>query len=374
MDVVGLTRRLADLPSYVDKRTDERACADLCIRWIKENLRTYRVRKMPVADGRYNILITPKRGIRTLFTAHLDTVPPSGTWNRAKVSNGKVFGLGAVDMKGALAAMLCALRNAGAEGTAGLLLYVDEEYGFKGMETALRKIRQLPKPKIIITGEPTDLQLSQGCRGFADLRLTVRGTTAHSARPMNGISVVKAFSIVEATCERLAKSARHPQLGKTLVNVYYAEMGNRIRDEGSETVTASDNRLPDILKMRISLRIASRAFDPREWKRKISANLRSRGLKLETFEVAELRKPMFTSGKALQRIRRRMQDSVGSSSAMPLAEVGYYDVQMLAERWNIPAISIGAGPRSSAHTSVEHVSCSDLKKLEHLYTSIALTC
>jgi len=144
----------------------------------------------PVWPGRNNIRITltggPGPGL--LLLGHTDVVPVGEGWNKdpfgGVVEDDRIYGRGASDMKGGLAASLsamAALRGAGLNGPVELAALVDEEETGIGIsayiESALRPFLGC------ITAEPTDLQTVVGARGASYLRVEIRGTACHAGKP-----------------------------------------------------------------------------------------------------------------------------------------------------------------------------------------------
>jgi acetylornithine deacetylase len=181
MDVTELTRKLVRIPSVSGK---EQGCVDL----LREVL------PKPVVAGR-NIFSVRGDGLQTLLlNSHTDTVPATDAWtihpHAAELSDGKVFGLGANDAKGPLAALVCAFLSAKVPEGRRLVLAAtcDEETGGEGLDV-LRPA--LPKLSAAIIGEPTHLEVCSGQRGLLRLRLTARGKAAHAARPWEGVNAIE---------------------------------------------------------------------------------------------------------------------------------------------------------------------------------------
>ncbi|MCS6853788.1 MAG: M20/M25/M40 family metallo-hydrolase [Elioraea sp.] len=126
----------------------------------------------------------PRGGIA--FAAHMDTVPPAG-WTRDPfrpvIEDGFLIGLGAVDMKGPLAAAIVAARSAPADLPLTLLLTFDEETTKNGARLIAERselVRRLP-PKGIVVVEPTAMCCARGHRVHVQFTATARGVQAHSA-------------------------------------------------------------------------------------------------------------------------------------------------------------------------------------------------
>ena len=101
----------------------------------------------------------------------------------------ELYGRGVYDMKGALAAMMYAvedLQNLGCEATVELLVVPDEE-GEHGAKTGAEVlISNGHVGDFLITGEPTDFHIGTQAKGVLDLRVTMRGKSAHGSQPWLG--------------------------------------------------------------------------------------------------------------------------------------------------------------------------------------------
>ncbi len=133
-------------------------------------------------------------GPNLLFDGHIDTIPVSGSeaWTKdpfeGLLEDGRIYGRGAVSMKGALAAMICGLaplaqhkdRLAGSVFVSGT---VGKEQ-FEGL--ASRQVIKVIKPHYVIIGEASDLNICHGQRGRAQIIVMTTGKAAHSAAPLTG--------------------------------------------------------------------------------------------------------------------------------------------------------------------------------------------
>ncbi len=150
-------------------------------------------------------------GKALLFDGHMDTVPVNNRedWKHdpfaGEIEDGKIYGRGTSDMKGALAAMACA-ASFFAEDTekdfAGDIYVagVVHEECFEGV--AARKISELTKPDYVVIGEASELNLKVGQRGRAEIVIETFGKPAHSANPEKGINAVyKMANIISAVQE-----------------------------------------------------------------------------------------------------------------------------------------------------------------------------
>jgi len=195
----------------------------------------------PVAPGRPNILLTlpaaggpAPGGPGLMFLGHSDVVPAGPGWTRppfrAAVDGGRLYGRGATDMKGGLAAVLgamAALQRAGTSlsGPVTLVCTVDEE----DLGLGVRALDSLPHRYLgCVVAEPTDLETVIACRGDSYLELEVTGRPAHSGRPADGRNAISAAAriceLIRADHEAL-QLEQDPLLGAGSWNVGLIEGG-----------------------------------------------------------------------------------------------------------------------------------------------------
>jgi acetylornithine deacetylase/succinyl-diaminopimelate desuccinylase family protein len=175
-----------------------------------------------VEPGRPNVIARWRvgRGPRLLLTGHLDTVPVGEGWSRdpfgAEVADGRLFGRGACDMKGGLAAMLGAitdLRARGAEPAGDVMLaaVVGEEEDSAGTRAL---IGRGVEADWAVLAEPTALALVVANRGLMNYRLVVKGSSVHASSPGLGHNAVTAAARLVLELEALGDglATRHHRL------------------------------------------------------------------------------------------------------------------------------------------------------------------
>ncbi len=183
------------------------------------------------AKGRPNVFAAcagSKQGETVLLNGHLDTVPAGDGWTAdpfaAEVKNGKLYGRGASDMKGGVAAMAVAavqLHRAGNPFAGSLQLFFnsDEERTNIGM----RHFVDNPVPfDYAVIGEPSDVDICVGHRGVARFTATTQGTPGHTAivqKPDNAI--YKMIPVVQklAAMDAPLRSRNHELLGQSSLTV-----------------------------------------------------------------------------------------------------------------------------------------------------------
>ncbi|WP_151200461.1 MULTISPECIES: YgeY family selenium metabolism-linked hydrolase [Enterobacteriaceae] len=183
-----------------------------------------------ITIDRYGNIIGMMRGNlpgkHILFDGHIDTVPVNAAqWQHspyaADIIDGKIYGRGTSDMKGAVAAMLTAVSDFAYDSNRQFAgnLYVScvvHEECFEGV--ASRLISQKVKPDVVIIGEASELNLKIGQRGRAEIVLETFGKPAHSANPETGINAVYSMATLLNALQKMAVE-QHPQLGKGILEV-----------------------------------------------------------------------------------------------------------------------------------------------------------
>lgn len=166
-------------------------------------------------------------GEKLLFDGHMDTVPVTSEeeWLsapfEASLRDGKIYGRGTSDMKGALAAMVyagywfaaeCGKEFAGDIYVAGVV----HEECFEGV--AARSVSQIVKPDYVVIGEASQLDLKIGQRGRAEIVVETFGTPAHSANPEKGNNAVYQMTRVIQEIRKL-QPPEHEILGKGILEL-----------------------------------------------------------------------------------------------------------------------------------------------------------
>lgn len=191
----------------------------------------------PVGEGRANLLVSEGRP-RVSFTGHLDTVPADASrWDSppwaARIDGDRLYGRGASDMKGAIAAMsVAAIRHVSrphvCQGVE-LLLTAGEEEGCLGA-SALVESGFEPTGRVLVVGEPTGNVPTLGHNGALWAESRARGRSAHGSSPElgeNAVMTLAAYAdrVVQAVGALCPEDARRPTInigalhGGTVANI-----------------------------------------------------------------------------------------------------------------------------------------------------------
>jgi acetylornithine deacetylase len=237
MNINELTRKLIDIPSVSG---DELAVG----KFLQAHLEGlgYHVELQEVAADRFNVFATTATAPRVVLSTHMDTVPPH---IESTEDDEKIYGRGACDAKGIIAAQINAAERLRAEGVEqiGLLFTVDEEQGSAGAQFA-NSNGAAGACEYLINGEPTDNRLASATKGSLRLNLRTKGRSAHSAYPERGDSAIeKLLDILESI--RKCSWPTDESLGETTCNIGVIRGGTRA------------NVVPDEAAAELQLRLVS---------------------------------------------------------------------------------------------------------------------
>ncbi|PNY79735.1 acetylornithine deacetylase [Deinococcus koreensis] len=221
-------------PSLVPGAAGEAALAHWVAGWLRE--RGIEAVLDEAAPGRLSVIATVRGsggGRSLLLCAHLDTVGTDHMPDalEPRIQDGRLYGRGAYDMKGGLAACLLALQGAQGAGLRGdviLAAVADEEYASLGVQSVLGRITA----DAAIVTEPTSLELCVAHKGFTWHEITTFGRAAHGSRPDLGTDAIahmgRVLGQLEAYGHDLGSRAPHPLLGHASVHASLIQGGQEL--------------------------------------------------------------------------------------------------------------------------------------------------
>ncbi|HYJ90153.1 MAG TPA: M20/M25/M40 family metallo-hydrolase [Pyrinomonadaceae bacterium] len=217
MNLFKLTKTLMEIPSV----SGEEAAIGY---FLRDHLQAlgWTVEMQAVSENQNNVIAYLNDTPHVWLSTHMDTVPP---FIPPTEDDEKIYGRGACDAKGIIAAQITAaeeLRKEGVENI-GLLYTVEEERASTGAKAAnLHPLEA--KCKYMINGEPTDNDLAIGSKGTFRLNIRTKGKAAHSAYPEEGDSAIeKLLDILDDI--RHTKFPNDEFFGDTTVNIGTMEGG-----------------------------------------------------------------------------------------------------------------------------------------------------
>jgi acetylornithine deacetylase len=218
-DPLAFARQLIDVPSPTES---ELAVAELLERELSRL--GFATRRQDVTPTRFNLLALAGGTPRVILNSHIDTVPP---WFASREDADFLYGRGACDTKGIIAAMIAAgdrLRRRGVDEFA-FLFVVGEETDSIGAKAANVAFADLGS-QFVLVGEPTESKFARASKGALTCHVSFHGVAAHSAYPHLGESAIN--RMVAAIAEiNAAEWGTHELLGRTTVNVGVVRGGER---------------------------------------------------------------------------------------------------------------------------------------------------
>lgn len=323
---VALARQLIDIDSTTGQ---EGRVAAVLAQFLRD--RGYSVLEQPLGNGRANVIAAVGEP-EVVFSTHFDCVPP---FFPSRIEGGLLYGRGACDAKGILAAQVAAAERLRARGErrVGLLFVVGEERGSDG---AVAANAVAPGSRFLINGEPTDNRLGSATRGNLRLRLRATGRASHSAAPEHGVSAID--KLIDALVMlRTIRLPSDPDLGSTFYSIGLIEGGVA----------------PNVISPHASAEVMFRTIGPAE----------------DVLQAIRPIERLVTSEEVLRVPEIRLRTVPGFATAVfPFTT----DVPLL-DRWGVPLL-FGPGSFLVAHTSEEHLALEELEQAIDAYDRLAVAC
>jgi succinyl-diaminopimelate desuccinylase len=235
--VFSLTRRLVRFRSYTPGVA--RSTIDFIHGWFEaRGLEAIRYEGAGPNGELTSLVVRVGSGApRILLHGHADVVPGEERQFEPYEENDELYGRGAYDMKGALAAMMYAIEDLdtlGSAATVELLVVPDEEQEHGARTGAEVLIKNGHVGDFLVTGEPTDFHIGTQSKGVLDLRVTLRGKSAHGSTPWLGKNAVllasEHYRQVAALPFARARNELFPYPSMNLARIIGGDVLNRIPD------------------------------------------------------------------------------------------------------------------------------------------------
>jgi succinyl-diaminopimelate desuccinylase len=286
---------------------------------------------------------------RLAIVGHLDTVP--GT-QELVVTEDRVTGLGAADMKGSLAVMIAeAVRSEPRGVDVTFIFYAREEIARQesGLIEVYQQRPDLLQADAALVAEPTSVRAELGCQGNVRVVVRTRGVRAHAARPFEGVNAAHRAGQI------IARVAAYEPRSVILDSVRFVEQCQVVKVQSG----VANNVIPDTADVTINHRFApDRTPDEAvAWLRHYLNDVIADGDEFIVDDCA----PAALPNRANEFIARIIE----LTSQEPAAKVGWTDVATFSE-WGIPAVNLGAGDPLLAHRSDEFVTKDDVENCERL--------
>ena len=329
IDLLDLAAELVDVPS---ESHEEGPLADLFERRLRE------ASQLVVDRIGDNVVARSDLGHkhRIVIAGHLDTVPANGN-QHARIEGDRLFGLGACDMKGGLAAQLAtAIAIDKPKVDVTFVFYSGEEVAAKynGLKQLFETHPKLVDGDVALLGEPTSAAIEAGCQGTLRVKALFEGQRAHTARPWKGRNAIHRLGPVLQTLEQY--EGRRPVVDgceyREAMQAVYVEAG------------VAGNVVPDAANLTVNYRYAPDRT-PEQAEAHV-AEILGEYDQLVVDDHALPAMPALTHPLLRQLISR--------NNLEVRAKLGWTDVARFAVN-GIPASNFGSGDASIAHTQGEFV-------------------
>jgi putative selenium metabolism hydrolase len=325
-------------------------------------------------------------GKKLLLNGHMDTVGVSdpAAWTRdpfgAEIEKGVLYGRGAADMKGALAAMVYAVKvlldaRIPLAGDLYVVGVVQEE-PCEGLAMRTLVEEEGLKPDWVVLGEPTDLQISRGQRGRMEMQVTVQGKACHASSPHLGENAIYDAARIIFGLELLASRLTEDHLlGRGSLTVTEIE-----------STAGSRNAVPDRCTFYIDRRLTLGETEAKALAEVQSVILRE-DLRADV-RVTEYRATSYTGYEAHQ---RTYYSAWAMEEDHPLVQAAVRTVRKTlgylprVQEWafstdgaytmgeaGIPTVGFGPGEERYAHTAEEQIRLDDVATAARVYAQLAV--
>ena len=379
-EVERLVKRMVSVPSHCDAPEREGRVAELLNEYLTDNGVSSKLRK--VEKGRPNVIATVKgstgRGKTLMLNGHTDTVPPYEMDIEPfapRISSGRLYGRGALDMKGGLGAMavaLVAIERAKVRLGGDLILtaVVGEEGRSEGMEDI---IFRGPQADVAIVGEPTDLEIHPSHRGLEWLEVHVYGKAAHggqAGRGVNAISMAAKFvnELEKELLPKLASRKSRHTLPPTL-NMGVIEGGQQPSSVADHCVIRMDRRwipeesLEQVFQEIYDVFDSVKADNP-GFKAKLKRDMRNMKTMTHVPNVVS------RSNSLVKTLEGSVRTHTGRKAKLT-SFWGWTDAALMTHFGKTPTVVFGPGG-AGAHARVEYVKTADLVTCANVYATAAL--
>ena len=323
------------------------------------------------APGRFNavgVLRGRGGGRRLMLNGHLDTVGVDGMEGpfSARVEGGRLYGRGAQDMKGGVAAALVAVEALAQEGSLDgdviVAAVADEEYESAGTRALLRSGMTA---EAAIVMEPTGLEVVTAHKGFAWAEVKTQGRAAHGSRPEEGRDAIAFMGRVLGEIERLqaelTAAPRHPLLGHGSVHASLISGGQEWSSYPSECRLSLERRLlpgedAETFDRELSEALSRLSSEDPEFR--AHYRLGYSALALETERDSLIARTVYDCARRIAGVKAKFGGQSFWTDAALLSAAG------------IPSVLFGPGG-SGLHSAVEYVRLDDVALCAHTLVACA---
>jgi putative selenium metabolism hydrolase len=315
-----------------------------------------------------------------LFDAHMDVVPVAGEWRMdpfgGEIVDGRLYGRGSTDMKGALAAAICGASAAAKSGRLSRQVAVSATVLEETLEgVALGAVVEQVRPEQVVICEPSNLSIKLGQKGRAEILLNIEGIPAHAAFPDRGKNPIQLAAKALDALEKI-EFPKDPFIGEAIlvatdiisdpypsISLIPQQVTVRFdrRTIPGETEDSILNQILDTLKS-----IDDHAF---------SLSVTRDTVQAYTGKIIEAPR-LFAAWKVEKDIPLVQAAETGIIAAGLTPEFGFWGFctngSETAGKRNIPTIGLGPGTEDDAHIADESIDVEELTKAKIVYEHLIL--
>ncbi len=381
---LGMIDLLCDLiraPSYIGlPRQEEKTVAVLAKYFEKNGIEFSTTEVRPGRPNLSAVVQSPKPGAHLILCGHTDTVAPNKISTMepfsAEIRNGRIYGRGAVDMKGPVAAMAAALvalkkLQLLERGAVTLAAVIDEEMESLGAEALIRTGITADGA---IVGEPTSNQIAIGHKGLEWLEIEFLGKATHGGTPEKGVNAISAAArfvrMVEEELVPQFQTRRHAVLGAPTINMGTIHGGDQPSTVAARCAIQLDRRwvpVETIEKVFGELEDILRRV--REAMPGLSTELRRVPGGMATMIHGPLE---IAASHPLVLAAQKAREEIFGQPAALTAFPAWTDAGLLSREAKISCIVCGPGDLSLAHSSEESIAIAEVEEAVKLYVLTAM--
>lgn len=379
-ELLALLKKMIAIPSHKQVPWQE----DRMAQFIYDTLQQAGIEELHldyIQENRPNIMARipgSGGGKSLLLNGHLDTIPPYHMAippHQPHVKDGYLYGLGAVDMKGSLSAMILAMiliKRAGIQlkGDCWFTGVIDQEQCSLG---TVELVRQGFQADYAVVGEPTDLKICVAHKGMEWMKVMVRGHSTHGSTPEKGANAIYHGCRIARELEKFNASLQekhHPLVGSPSINL--------------GVITGGDD--PNIVP-RVCFLELDRRWTPEESRENLYMEISRilNRLKLAYPEYHCEIIPMDDRVCSLGNIPLEVEEDIPLVQSLQqcIAHLSPYeavvtsfrawsDAALLHRELGIPAVVFGPGKPERAHAADEGIEVSTLIAAARIYTGLIL--
>jgi acetylornithine deacetylase/succinyl-diaminopimelate desuccinylase family protein len=415
-ELIELCQELVRIPSWDRETRGEAEVAHHIGKTLeKRNIPTEYLSSHPNIENLIATWQVNKDGRRLLFNGHVDVVPPGEDWTvdpfAAEIRDGYIFGRGAMDMKGGVAAMtmaVCALRDLEVPLNGSIIVNAvgdEERQGRLGTTYCIENAWDKIKADAAIIPEPSGLgplgyAVNIGEKGPVWLRVTTKGEKAHGSIPAAGRNAISLMLRLLQALQQSNPPSTKPPISRKAIEAQFAEalgvksqlIDGLLRGDGNpiaaglEAMTtttmnigtikggSAPNVVPDRCESQIDFRIL-----PGQQPQEMVQFIYDQATKLEMRNMVELEIIEAFEGNSVPRYEQdEIVTTVYNTSKEIIGPTVYFlvpyatDARLLRRAGLTSSVVYGPGSMTQAHVADENVPIDDLVKVTKVHALSAL--